>query len=184
MPRFTFNPLFAFILALLFSISAGFLYADYGWHNGLMFLLIGIDIGLLTYTLREYQGVEAVTRFMPMLINVAVILVVSVFSGFAGISLGNGSWDATSLAAYAVSVVAFGFVAVSVSVYNAVTYDDARFVGPLITSLIVYAIVIIFGLVAIADDAGSQLIVAAGYAVFSLVVGFFFMWRSSGKVMY
>jgi hypothetical protein len=134
--------------------------------------------------LREYQGVEAVTRFMPMLINVAVILVVSVFSGFAGISLGNGSWDATSLAAYAVSVVAFGFVAVSVSVYNAVTYDDARFVGPLITSLIVYAIVMIFGLVAIADDAGSQLIVAAGYAVFSLVVGFFFMWRSSGKVMY
>ena len=184
MPRFTFNPVTAFILALLFSITAGFLYADYGWHNGFMFLLIGIDIGLMTYTLREYQGTEAVSRLMPMVMNVLIVTVISVLCGFAGISLGNGSWDAGSLAAYAVCAIAFGFASVCLSVHNAVTYDEARFAGPLITSLIVYAIVMVVGLVAVADDAGSQLMVTAGYAVLCIVIGFLFMWRSSGKVPY
>ena len=177
MPRFYFSPVTSFILSMLFSITAGFLYADYGWHNGFLFLLVCIDIALLTYTLREYQGTEAVSRLMPMVMNVLVLAVVSVLCAFAGISLGDGSWDAASMAVYFVSVMGFGFMSVCLSVHNAVTYDDARFAGPLLTSLVVYGIMVIFGLIAVADDSGSQLLVAAGYVAACVIVGFLFMWR-------
>ncbi len=182
--RFTFNPVMSFILSMLFSITAGFLYSDYGWHNGFMFLLIGIDIALLTYTLREYSGTEAVSRLMPMFMNVIVIAVVSVLCGVAGISLGNGSWNAGDLAVYFVAVLAFGFVSVCLSVYNAVTFEDARFAGPLLTAVIVYFIVMVFGLVAVANDSDSQMLVIAAYAVVAFVIGFLFMWRSSGRIAY
>ncbi len=184
MPRFTFNPVVSFILSMLFSITAGFLYADYGWHNGFMYLLIGIDIALLTYTLRDYRGSEAVSRLMPMMFNIVILAAVSVLCGIAGISLGDGSWDGISLAVYVVAVIGFGFVSVCLSVFNAVTYDDARFAGPLLTSVFIYIVMMILGLVTVANDSDSQLSVTAAFVVFSFFVGFLFMWRASRRMSY
>lgn len=182
--RLFLTPLMAFVLSMLFSITAGFLYAGYGYHNGFLFLLVCIIVGFLSYTLREYRGMEAVTRLMPMVINVLVIAIVSVLCAFAGISLGNGSWDATALLCYFLAVMSFGFAAVCVAVYNAVTADDGGFAGPAMISLIVYGIMFIVGLIAVANDSGSELIVAAGYTVFGLLVGFAFMYRASHRVVY
>ena len=184
MPKLTFTPLMAFVLTMLFSITAGFLYANYGWHNGFLFLLVCIIIGFFSYTLREYRGMEAVTRLMPMVMNILVIAVVSVLCAFAGISLGNGAWESTSLLCYFLAVMSFGFASVCVSVYNAVTVDDGGFAGPAITALIVYGIMFIIGLVAVADDQSTQLLVALGYLVLGVLIGFVFMWRASRRVTY
>jgi hypothetical protein len=184
MPKLTFTPLMAFVLTMLFSITAGFLYANYGWHNGFLFMLVVVIISFLSYTLREYRGTEAVTRLMPMVMNILVIAVVSVLCAFAGISLGNGAWDATSLLCYFLAVMSFGFAAVCVSVYNAVTADDGGFVGPTLTAIIVLAITFIIGLIVVADDQSNQLLVTLGYVAFGVVMGFLFMWRASRRVAY
>ena len=172
-------PVVSFVLALLFSVTAGFFYADYGWHNGALFLLIVIVVALTTYELRVYRGSEAVSRLMPTFLNTLVITVVSIFGSFAGISLGNGSADLMLLVYYVVSIVAFGFLSTCLSVNNAVHASDDRFIGPLVMSLFIYVVAFVFGLIAVANDDSSQALVAVGYVVFCVVLSFILMGNAS-----
>ena len=167
------------VLSLLLSVTVGFFRAEYGFHNGLLFLVMFVLIGLTTYELRDYKGTEVIPHFMPTFITVALAGVVSIFSAYAGISLGNGFIDLSELACYAVAVIAAVFLSTSISVYNAIRAYDELFLGPLFTSLVIYAAAFIFGLVAVAEDTDSQLVISAGYAVFCLVVSILLIYNGS-----
>ena len=176
-------PVVSFVLALLFSVTAGFALASNGWHNGLLFLLMAVVIGLTTYEMRVYRGVEAVSRLAQMFLNTLVIAVVSVFGSFAGISLGNGSTDLSFLVYYVVSVVVFGFFSTCLSVNNAVVAGNGRELG-LFTSLLLYLVMFVFGLIAVANTDGPQTVVAIGYVVFGVVLSFLLMARASRANLY
>jgi len=167
------------VLTMLVSVAAGFFRADYGWHNGLLFLLMFILIGLSTFELRRYQGSEAIPYFMPAFLSTAVAVLVCILCGFAGISLGNGHWDFESLVCFAVSLLATGFLSASLSVSNAVRAANGSLLGPTFISLVVYAVALIFGLNAVADDTGEQFITAAAYCVFCIIASFLLIFTAS-----
>lgn len=167
------------VLSLLLSVTVGFFRAEYGFHNGLLFLVMFVIIGLTTYELRDFKGTEVIPYFMPTFLTTLAASVVSIFSAYAGISLGNGYLDFGELACYAIAVVAAGFLSTSISVYNAIRAYDDLFLGPTVTSVIIYAAAFIFGLVAVAEDTGSQIMIAAGYAVFCFVVSVLLIYNGS-----
>ena len=176
-------PVVSFVLSMLFSVTAGFLMAEYGWHNGLLFLLVFVVVALTTYELREYKGSTVIPQLMPMFINTLVVVVVSALCSFAGICLGNGPTDFVLLAYYVVSMAAFGFLSTCVSVNNAAHAYQSNSASPLLTSLVVYAVAFIFGLIAVANDDGSQPFVVVGYVVFCVVLSFIMMMRASRVTM-
>lgn len=176
--NFSFRPPVAFVAALLLSVTAGFVYPAQGMHNGLLFLVACIVIGLSTFELRYEKGPSAVSLLMPTFITTAVIAVISTLCGFAGSSLGHGpSLDVGAMLMYLAAVVMFGFVSTCISVQKAVSQKEegGGFLS-LLPVLVVYAVVFVLGLVTVTDSEHSVWIIAAYFAV-SLAAAFFMMYR-------
>lgn len=174
---FSFKPAIAFVVALLLSITAGFVYPAQGMHNGLLFLVACIVIGLSTYELRYEKGPSAVTLLMPTFVTTVVIAVITTLCGFAGSSLGHGpGLDITAMLVYLASVAMFGFVSTCVSVQRAVSQQDSRGLGSIVPVLVVYVIVFVLGLMTVTDVQHTVLVPIA-YFIVSAVIAFFMMFR-------
>lgn len=176
MRRFSITLPVSLVLSMLVSVTAGFAYPSYGWHNGLMFLLMFAVIVLSVQKIKSMPGPTAVAGLIPLYMEILAAVVVSALCGFVGIHLGGGEQNFADLAYYVLSVALVGFVAVCASVNYAVRAKDAL-VSPVFKQVAVYAVAFVAGLIAVAVDSESHLAAAVVCAVICAVLS---VWLISG----
>lgn len=182
MRRFTITLPVFLVLSMLLSITAGLVYATYGWHNGLLFLLMFVVMLLSSQKIKNLSGPTAVAGLIPTYLEMVAATVVSVLCAYAGIHLGGGSQDFGALAYYAVTILLFGFLTVCVSVNHAVLAGDGL-VSPVFKQFVIYFLAFVLGLAAVGIDSSSQYVAVIVDAVFTVVVSVL-MIRSASKGSY
>lgn len=167
------------VLSTALSLISGYFRAEFGWHNGLSFLIMFVLLSILSRVPSGYGKLNSVQMFGPVLFGVILAAALSTVATACGIVGAGEDLGYGGAVLYFIAIAACGFALAGVNLFIAAREGVEPTLGPNILRGIISFLLFIIGLIAIAADGDNQDLMTASYAGFCAFVGFVFMWRST-----